>query len=662
MENQSGEIVTSQRSHDESYLLVDKTLVNEGPDYQIVNRIDENSSSPLVTEYGDVSKADDGAAAVNMDQNVRQTKLDDRSIPDLFKDESTGSIYITGSLLGKGGYGKVYLVEDAHSKEYLADKVIDRSMINQKLSARQKVLREIDLHSQMNHENVIQFLTCFEDDQFVHIILELAPQGSLLHVNKMRKRITEYEMRYYIRQIFAGTNYIHSLSILHRDLKLSNMLLSADMVVKIGDFGLATTFEDDQSGSRCGTPNYIAPEILALKGHSISTEIWSIGCMIYALLCGTPPFESESVNTTYVLISNCDYTISSNLNLSYAAVDLIKTMLNPDPNYRGFIGDSSVGQCGPNLWKHRFLKEGFTPVRIPPSAINTTPYLDRATSVPGSITGCPEDQKNSEHNQSKEFNQLSISSSPVSSNESSSVMNSHNKSAVSRRTFIALAKDGLKKSLSMSSRDKYNDSEDLKVVPVFVSKWVDYTNKFGFGFQMSDGSIGIRFNDSSSVGLSADLNSVEFIDINGNTFVYPYDKYEEYVFPEVAERIDILKYFVRYMSEQLADSITFIPGKDTVSSCHQKTKNPHLLSWKRDKQFVFIELNNMTLQRNGLDDHVKSVLWRLDQDILMSIFTSSTSCSTYSLSSPCPVVFKSQYENMLDALQDKSGETEVQKV
>jgi len=253
---------------------------------------------------------------------------------------------------------------------------------------------------------------------------------------------------------------------------------------------------------------------------------------------------------------------------------------------------------------------------------------------------------------------ISISRSPVSSDESS-VLNSHYNSVASRRTFVSLAQDGLKKSLFMSSRDNYNDSEDLKVVPVFVSKWVDYTNKFGFGFQMSDGSIGIRFNDSSSVGLSADLNSVEFIDINGNTFVYPYENYEEYVFPEVAERIDILKYFVRYMSEHLADSITFIPGKDTVSSCHQKTKNPHLLSWKRDKHCVFIELNNMTLQLNRLDDHVKSVLWRLDQDILMSIFTSSTSCSTYSLSSPCPVPFKLQYENMLDALQDKPGEIGV---
>ena len=93
--------------------------------------------------------------------------------------------------------------------------------------------------------------------------------------NKYRKIITECEARYYTKQIMAGTVYIHSQQVLHRDLKLGNMLLSSNMVVKIGDFGLATSFEDNQPGSLCGTPNYIAPEVLAKKGHSTSSEVWS---------------------------------------------------------------------------------------------------------------------------------------------------------------------------------------------------------------------------------------------------------------------------------------------------------------------------------------------------------------------------------------------------
>ena len=105
------------------------------------------------------------------------------------------------------------------------------------------------------------------------------------------------------------------------------------------------------------------------------------------------------------------------------------------------------------------------------------------------------------------------------------------------------------------------------------------------------------------------------------------------------------------MDENLADSITFMPGKDTVSSCHQKTRVPHLLSWKRCVDYVVVEFNNHMLQFNHLENPVKSVMWCLEEDVLISIFTSYTSCQTYSLSSPCPLAFKSEYEEILRVLQ-----------
>ena len=174
-----------------------------------------------------------------------------------------------------------------------------------------KVEREIRIHQMMSHVNIIKFHHFFEDASFVHLILELAPQTTLLHVSRMREFLTEPEVRYYFRQIAAGTNYIHSKRILHRDLKLGNMFLSSNMTVKIGDFGLSTTFADN-STSLCGTPNYVSPglyntvgysnvklscsdsvaEIIAKQGHSVESEIWSVGCIVYALLCGKPPFDS----------------------------------------------------------------------------------------------------------------------------------------------------------------------------------------------------------------------------------------------------------------------------------------------------------------------------------------------------------------------------------
>ena len=165
-----------------------------------------------------------------------------------------------GNLLGIGGFAKVFLVKDESSRKSFADKVISKAMFQRRNSAKQKVEREISIHRKMKHVNVINFHRFFEDSNYVHILLELAPQKTLLHVNKYRKLVTECEARYFEKQIMAGTNYIHSEQVLHRDLKLGNMFLSSNMEVKIGDFGLATSFVDNQPGSLCGTPNYIAPK------------------------------------------------------------------------------------------------------------------------------------------------------------------------------------------------------------------------------------------------------------------------------------------------------------------------------------------------------------------------------------------------------------------
>ena len=119
-------------------------------------------------------------------------------------------------------------------------------------------------------------------DGNVHILLEYCSQKSLLHVMKNRKVLTEPEVRYYMLQICEGVRYLHRRTILHRDLKLGNMFLTWDMMVKIGDFGLATQHQTSLSSAStlCGTPNYIAPEVLKKQGHSYEADIWALGCMM----------------------------------------------------------------------------------------------------------------------------------------------------------------------------------------------------------------------------------------------------------------------------------------------------------------------------------------------------------------------------------------------
>lgn len=131
----------------------------------------------------------------------------------------------------------------------------------------------------------------------------------MMELHKRRRALTEPETRFYMHQIIDGVSYLHDQNIIHRDLKLGNLFLNDQLIVKIGDFGLAAKIEypGERKKTLCGTPNYIAPEILTKKGHSFEVDIWSIGCIMYTLLIGKPPFETRSLKETYSKIKRCDY-------------------------------------------------------------------------------------------------------------------------------------------------------------------------------------------------------------------------------------------------------------------------------------------------------------------------------------------------------------------
>ena len=147
-------------------------------------------------------------------------------------------------------------------------------------------------------------------------------------------------MQCYALQILAALKYLHAHRVLHRDLKLGNLFLSAGMQVKLGDFGLATKldFEGERKRTVCGTPNYIAPEIIdntsTSNGHSYEVDIWSFGVIVYTLLIGRPPFETSDVKTTYKKIRNVEYQFPENVQVSEHAKSLIKSILVLEPTKR----------------------------------------------------------------------------------------------------------------------------------------------------------------------------------------------------------------------------------------------------------------------------------------------------------------------------------------
>jgi len=147
---------------------------------------------------------------------------------------------------------------------------------------------------------------------------------------KRRKKLSEPETRYYVGQLVDALKYLHAACVIHRDLKLGNLFLSHDMQVKVGDFGLATrlTYPEERKRTICGTPNYIAPEILEGKtGHSYEVDIWSTGVVMYTLLFGKPPYESTDVKSTYKRILANSYSFPELIHASENSKSLIREIL-----------------------------------------------------------------------------------------------------------------------------------------------------------------------------------------------------------------------------------------------------------------------------------------------------------------------------------------------
>eukprot|EP00842_Homolaphlyctis_polyrhiza_P003398 jgi/Hompol1/4059/HPOL_003454-RA len=171
---------------------------------------------------------------------------------------------------------------------------IDKSLIKDPRMAR-RVSDEVEIHWQLRHPCILELYNYFEDAENVYLVMELCKNGELF--NYLRKRplpMSEPEARGVLEQLVRGLQYLHSNNILHRDLKLSNLLLTQSYDLKIADFGLAAKLFDPSGEQKtmCGTPNYISPEIVSRLPYGLEADLWSLGCMMVTILTKIPPFEN----------------------------------------------------------------------------------------------------------------------------------------------------------------------------------------------------------------------------------------------------------------------------------------------------------------------------------------------------------------------------------
>ncbi|KAG0258388.1 Cell cycle serine/threonine-protein kinase cdc5/MSD2 [Actinomortierella ambigua] len=249
---------------------------------------------------------------VDKPKSKRKDKVPRLPPPQTIVDGGNKKTYTRGPSLGEGGFASCYELRDEEGKRFAA-KVIQKVELNTH-KTKQKLFAEIKIHQVLRHENIVRYYTCFEDENFVYLLLELCESKTLMDLLKRRKVVTEPEARYYMKEIVAACAHLHQGKIIHRDLKLGNIFLSHDMHVKVGDFGLAALLQNSEERKKtiCGTPNYIAPEILfETNGHSFEVDIWSLGCIIN--------------------IRELNYSFPPEIPISNEAKSLITALLSPRP-------------------------------------------------------------------------------------------------------------------------------------------------------------------------------------------------------------------------------------------------------------------------------------------------------------------------------------------
>jgi calcium-dependent protein kinase len=244
-------------------------------------------------------------------------------------------------ILGQGSFGTVYKCKYILTGEERALKKINRKTV-QKLEdlGDEDLPNELKIHCLIDHPHIIKTYEYFKDEKNYYIVTELVEGGSLIDMLKSQKFIDEQKVAAFIEQLLSCIYYLHSNKIVHRDLKPDNTLLNIrldnDVNTKLIDFGMATTYDDNKMMDLlCGTAYYIAPEVIQ-ECYTHKCDLWSIGCMMYFLLCGKPPFYGQSPYATFdkILNEQHDFNGKGWALVSESAKDLINKLLEKSVNKR----------------------------------------------------------------------------------------------------------------------------------------------------------------------------------------------------------------------------------------------------------------------------------------------------------------------------------------
>ena len=255
--------------------------------------------------------------------------------------------------IGSGSFGRVYLAKHLKTKVDYAIKVIDkRNKTN--IEGKPYFRREIEIMSKIRHPNCVRLFGNFEDENFCYFIMEYIPGGNLYTLMSSNRNtgLNIYLVASIVRDLASAIYYLHNMNppIIHRDIKPENILLTNNKKIKLTDFGWSNyiDFEGEQRSTLCGTPIYLAPEMITNSGHDKHVDIWCLGVLLFELLTGTPPFigQNRVLLMKNIINVNIIWPSPPRLAIDPDAKDLISKILKKNPNERISLE---------NMIKHNFF-------------------------------------------------------------------------------------------------------------------------------------------------------------------------------------------------------------------------------------------------------------------------------------------------------------------
>ncbi|XP_028251122.1 MAP/microtubule affinity-regulating kinase 3a isoform X12 [Parambassis ranga] len=264
--------------------------------------------------------------------------------------------------IGKGNFAKVKLARHILTGREVAIKIIDKTQLNP--NSLQKLFREVRIMKILNHPNIVKLFEVIETERTLYLVMEYASGGEVFDYLVAHGRMKEKEARAKFRQIVSAVQYCHQKHIVHRDLKAENLLLDADMNIKIADFGFSNEFTlGNKLDTFCGSPPYAAPELFQGKKYDgPEVDVWSLGVILYTLVSGSLPFDGQNLKELRERVLRGKYRIP--FYMSTDCENLLKRFLVLNPAKRGTLEQ---------IMKDRWINTGFEEDELKPY---TEPELD----------------------------------------------------------------------------------------------------------------------------------------------------------------------------------------------------------------------------------------------------------------------------------------------